>query len=204
MIRGLVGLGSAVFGTVAVVGLLLGMKGLVHGPPKAPERAATSFDVPPPAKRPPAPRPRPQPRPKPPSAAPPPIPVLAAGLGGLDLGLAGPREIELDARSLGGDAGDLVMTADAVDALPTPIQQDAVPYPPSARARGITGEVTLALQIDAAGRVADATVLRSRPDGVFDEASLRAVRSWRFRPATYDGQPVAVRVEQTLHFDLER
>jgi protein TonB len=47
-------------------------------------------------------------------------------------------------------------------------------------------------------------VLKSEPAGTFDDAAVRAVRGWRFQPATYQGQPVAVRVEQRLAFDLER
>lgn len=201
--RPLAGLLSAVVGTVGVVGLLLAMGSEAARPPASPERAPASFEVAHAPRPPKAPRPRAEPRPQRTPDAAPPLPVLAAGLGGLDLGFGGPRAVEIETRS-SVDAGDPVMTADAVDVLPEPLQQAAPAYPPAARAKGLTGSVTLSLQIDATGRVTDVELVTAQPTGVFDEAALRAARTWRFRPATYGGRAVAVRVEQTLNFDLER
>jgi protein TonB len=132
--------------------------------------------------------------------------MVATAVGGLDLGLFGRSAIDLsDATgALVGDASDVVMSADAVDELPLPVARTAPSYPAGARSKGITGAVTLSIQVDAQGRVTDVRVLKSEPAGTFDDAAVRAVRGWRFQPATYQGQPVAVRVEQRLAFDLER
>lgn len=64
-------------------------------------------------------------------------------------------------------------------------------YPPAARAAGIEGEVTVRYDVTASGRVANAVVLAATPAGVFEEAALAAVSSWRFRPPTTRGQPSA-------------
>ena len=65
-------------------------------------------------------------------------------------------------------------------------------YPPAARAAGIEGQVTVSYDVTAAGRVANAVVVAAEPHGVFEQAALAAVRSWRFRPATERGVPVSV------------
>jgi outer membrane biosynthesis protein TonB len=39
---------------------------------------------------------------------------------------------------------------------------------------------------------------------VFDEATVRAIRNWRFRPMIKDGQPTEVVHELTVLFRLER
>ena len=64
-------------------------------------------------------------------------------------------------------------------------------YPAAARAAGIEGQVQVAYDVTAAGRVENAVVLTAEPAGVFEEAALAAVRSWRFRPAIERGVPVA-------------
>lgn len=62
-------------------------------------------------------------------------------------------------------------------------------YPPAARAAGIEGEVTVRYDVTAAGRVVNAVVLAASPAGVFEQAALAAVASWRFRPPTARSEP---------------
>ena len=64
-------------------------------------------------------------------------------------------------------------------------------YPAAARAAGIEGQVTVSYDVTPAGRVANAVVDAAEPSGVFEEAALATVRSWRFRPATERGVPVS-------------
>lgn len=205
--RRAIGALSSLAGTTGVFGLVISMNALDRGPPPAPEKPATVFEVPQAQKKPPARRKRPPPpQPRTPPKTPPPTPMLASAVGGLDLAGFGGSAIDLSAgaQALVGDASDVVMTAESVDSLPVPTRRGAVPYPAGARSRGITGHVTLQLQIDARGQVTHAEVTAAEPPGVFDDAALRAVRAWQFQPALYQGAPVAIRVEQTLRFDLER
>jgi protein TonB len=99
---------------------------------------------------------------------------------------------------------EVVMTADAVDVPPKPAASNRPPKPPArAVKKQLSGFVTARLVIDATGEVQDVKILASEPAGVFDEAVLDVVPDWRFTPATYKGQPVEIRVDQTFRFQLE-
>ena len=63
-------------------------------------------------------------------------------------------------------------------------------YPDHARAAGVEGVVRVRYDVTAEGRVVNARVDASEPAGVFDDAALALVRSWRFRPAVKDGELV--------------
>jgi len=74
-------------------------------------------------------------------------------------------------------------------------------YPESARRRNVSGWVEVVFTVTPRGTVADAEVRSSSPEEVFDDAALRAVRQWRFEPATKDGEPVSTRTMVRLKFD---
>jgi TonB family protein len=69
-----------------------------------------------------------------------------------------------------------------------------------AKARGLSAEVTLELDVSEEGRVLDARVTAPAGDG-FDEAALQAARRLRFSPAEIDGAPAAVAIEYRFRFD---
>lgn len=71
--------------------------------------------------------------------------------------------------------------------------------PSSARRARLSGVVILEVVVDRDGRVADSRVLREPGLGT-GEAALTVVDSWRFRPATLDGRPVAVFLTVTVRF----
>ncbi|MCB9765533.1 MAG: energy transducer TonB [Alphaproteobacteria bacterium] len=196
---------SSVFGMALVFGLVTLLN--ADGPKKeaAEGRPPVEVSVAPKPPKPPEPRRSRPPPPARPRANPPPTPNLASSLAGLDMGLPGFGPVGLDDLSGGllGDVSDVVMTEDAVDAPPQPVNRAAPAYPPRARAKGITGFVTLNLRVGFDGRVEDARVVEAQPKGVFEQPALEAVRQWTFRPATYEGRPVTVRVRQTLRFELE-
>ena len=109
---------------------------------------------------------------------------------GIDLGL------EMDS-----GAGFVAAQGDS-DIVPV-VRVDAQ-YPLRAEERGIEGWVELEFTISAQGTVKDARVLRSKPKGVFDRASLRAVRKWKYNPKIQDGVAVERPGETVrLTFDLE-
>ena len=68
---------------------------------------------------------------------------------------------------------------------------DDLVYPPQALAAGIEGRVAVRYDVTAEGRVVNAVVAAGEPPGVFEEAALATVRSWRFRPQVEGGQAVA-------------
>ena len=64
-------------------------------------------------------------------------------------------------------------------------------YPDQARAAGVEGVVRVRYDVTVDGLVVNARVDAADPVGVFDDAALALVRSWRFRPAVEDGESVA-------------
>lgn len=74
-------------------------------------------------------------------------------------------------------------------------------YPEDAEAEGVEANVELELTIAADGVVTDARVVTPAGHG-FDEAALDAVRRFRFRPATRDGEPIPARIRYRYVFEL--
>jgi protein TonB len=65
------------------------------------------------------------------------------------------------------------------------------PYPAAARRMGEQGEVRLDVHVGADGSVIDVQVRASSGSPALDRSAMDAVRRWRFRPATVDGQAVS-------------
>ena len=89
-----------------------------------------------------------------------------------------------------------------LDVLPRPLGPVDPPFPLSAQLRGVSGKVTLALSIDATGRVVDASVVRADPPGFFEESALAAFQSAPFAPGIKDGRPVHSRVQTVVVFEF--
>ncbi|AKS41514.1 M56 family metallopeptidase [Wenzhouxiangella marina] len=76
-------------------------------------------------------------------------------------------------------------------------------YPVSAFNERIEGEVQLEFRVRTDGSVDQIQILNSAPDGVFDDAAVRALAQWKFEPAMLDGQPIARRATQVMEFRLD-
>lgn len=81
------------------------------------------------------------------------------------------------------------------------VSMPAPEYPEAARAQRIGGMVSLVVDVAADGSVADASVERSEPAGVFDAAALKVVKSWKFTPLVKDGRSVPGRIRVPIRFD---
>lgn len=94
---------------------------------------------------------------------------------------------------------------------PVQIPEEAVPpvaldrpmpaYPDGARRSGVQAEVVARVVVDEDGSVSAVEILRGHPD--FDALVRDALRRWRFRPATVDGQALAVYQIVRVPFRLE-
>lgn len=86
-----------------------------------------------------------------------------------------------------------------------PISRLPPQYPMQALSRGIEGWVEIVFRIDARGMVEDPAVVNADPEGVFEDAALRAVGRWRFNPpaetALGRGRLAKIRVEFILDRD---
>lgn len=134
-----------------------------------------------------------------------PLPDLSLDLSGLDFDADEMGFLSEDQMigTMFGDLDKIVMTSDTVDTAPVPLDNKLSSYPEFARQKGLSGFVTVNLLISSQGRVKETQILDASPKGVFEVATLAAVRNWRFEPATYQGQKVQVWSTQTVRFDLQ-
>jgi protein TonB len=100
----------------------------------------------------------------------------------------------------GGIGGGPYIVGGGVSA-PRPIYDPEPEYSEEARKAKYQGDVVLWVVIGPDGRTRDVRVQRSLGMGL-DEKAMETVRSWRFEPATKDGQPVAVQVNIEVAFRL--
>jgi TonB family protein len=75
-------------------------------------------------------------------------------------------------------------------------------YPAIARSRGVEGAVVVRGIVRRDGRMDDVEVIKDLPYGLGD-AARRAVSRWRFRPATFQGEPIDVYYTVTVNFRLQ-
>ena len=83
---------------------------------------------------------------------------------------------------------------------PRLIDQIPAQYPDEAAREGLEGAVDLSLTVSPDGAVEDVTVVHAMPSGIFDQAAIDAVRSWKYQPKTVDGVPVEANVQLRLVF----
>ena len=76
------------------------------------------------------------------------------------------------------------------------VSSPAAEYPRRAIRLGIEGSVKLEFDVDTDGSVLDPYVVESSPAGVFDRASIKAVRKFLYQPPTYNGTSVKVNNDQ--------
>jgi TonB family protein len=72
-------------------------------------------------------------------------------------------------------------------------------YSDEARAAKIEGTVVMWIVISGEGNVTTVKIVRCLGYGL-DESAVRAVSQWRFKPATKDGNPIAVQVNVAVTF----
>jgi protein TonB len=72
---------------------------------------------------------------------------------------------------------------------PRAISTPQPPYPREAARTRASGTVVVQFTIGADGRVTEVNVIRARPRGLFEDAVVDTVRTWRFEPP---GEPVTM------------
>jgi len=124
--------------------------------------------------------------------------------------VSGPRSIDLSAhgkplRAVAVEAAQQAgVRADGGAQVDVQSKMLAPPrYPADAVSARVTGRVVLIVDVAADGSVSGARVEKSEPAGVFDQATLDAVKNWTFKPAMKDGEPVAGRVRVPVEFAMD-
>lgn len=91
-----------------------------------------------------------------------------------------------------------------IDSGFVPLTRQPPQYPYKAARRGIEGWVRVEFDITEAGSVDNVTVIESDPPGTFDQAAIRAVYRWKFKPRIIDGKAVAGKATQVVEFKLNK
>ena len=82
---------------------------------------------------------------------------------------------------------------------PVPVRMVPPEYPYELRRAGISGVVTLTVEIDETGAVQNCQVQKST-NQEFEQPALDAVRKWKFKPARRDGAAVKIKIQLPLRF----
>lgn len=76
----------------------------------------------------------------------------------------------------------------------------SIRYPPAAKRARIQGLVILQAVVTKTGSIGDVQVVSGPPE--LQQAAVDAVRTWKFKPCLFNGQPVDVHTQINLTFDL--
>ena len=107
-------------------------------------------------------------------------------------------KIELPPGRHGGDMG-------GVDRDVMPVVRFPPEYPARAQTRGVEGWVQIRFTITAAGTVRDPVVVAAEPQGVFEDAALKAIERWRYNPRIDRGVAVErVGLQTVIRFELQK
>ena len=86
--------------------------------------------------------------------------------------------------------------------MPTVVRDVKADYPESAKKERVQGNVMLAVVVKKDGTVGEVTVKKPLlPE--LDEAAVKAMKQWEFRPGTKDGKAVDVTVDVEMTFNLK-
>jgi periplasmic protein TonB len=73
-------------------------------------------------------------------------------------------------------------------------------YPREARDKGIQGDVILQATIDTKGNIASLKAVKGDP--ILADASIEAVKQWKYKPFLLNGEPVEVETTILIKFHL--
>lgn len=92
-------------------------------------------------------------------------------------------------------AQEPITTANALGRV---VKKVAPAYPTAAKQLNVTGTQDVEIVVDEQGNVVDAKVLKG--NALFTQASLAAVKEWKFQPLVKDGQPVKFTTVITFNY----
>lgn len=98
-------------------------------------------------------------------------------------------------------SGDTYYTAQDLDVYPTPRAPLKLEHPNGAGRAQVSGQVLVVLALNEAGIPDDVSILRSEPQGYFEDAVRAAFAGVRFFPAQKDGHAVKSRIQIRFEFE---
>ena len=105
--------------------------------------------------------------------------------------------------------GHDAVTFHSVGAIQTVVSPDFVenmapPYPERAKEQKQEGLVILLARVDGSGRPVEVNIKQSSGYFLLDEAGLKAVKGWKFKPARRGGLAVESKTEVPIRFRLDQ
>ena len=91
----------------------------------------------------------------------------------------------------------------AIDASPSYFQNPAPTYPEAARRMRREGVVKLLVTVETNGLPSSISISSSSGHQSLDDAALKAVQSWKFKPGEINGVAVQSKVEVPIRFSLQ-
>jgi protein TonB len=127
---------------------------------------------------------------------------LALDPGDLAVGAGGGFVIEIPKFGLRGGAdpfggGDL-------DSPPTPVTKPPTLYPSALLKKGIGGRVLVTCTVDESGRVSATSIKQSSGHAELDQAAIRALVKWKFKPATKAGRKIKATCVIPFNFEVKK
>jgi periplasmic protein TonB len=89
------------------------------------------------------------------------------------------------------------------EAKPDYFRNPAPAYPESSRRAGHEGRVLLSVEVNASGRVTNLQIKSGSGYPALDQAALKTVRRWIFKPAKAGGVALSSRVDVPIRFELD-
>jgi protein TonB len=87
-------------------------------------------------------------------------------------------------------------------AMPNYLKNRPPVYPRLAIELGYEGTIILNVEVSSEGRCANIQIVKSAGYSILDNAALKAVRQWSFKPASLLNRPISSRVEIPITFRL--
>ena len=125
---------------------------------------------------------------------------FAAGVGNTLYGKA--ENTAVDPNQVKGYSAEKYAPAYQVDSQPELISEVKAPYPDEAKRASIEGTVVLKILVDYTGKVTEAKLLKGLGFGL-DEAALKAIRQFKFKPAVKGGEPVSTEINYNYTWLLD-
>ena len=98
--------------------------------------------------------------------------------------------------------GQNVFEIRSVDARPVVVHSVQPVYPDMAKRAGLAGDVALKFKVNVDGSVSDVDAFVLKGGELFRKPAIEAIAQFLYKPAVYEGKPVAVRM--THHFAFAR
>lgn len=129
-------------------------------------------------------------------------PDLGLDPGDLAVGAGGAFVMEIPKFGLKGGADPF--GAGDLDSPPTPVTKPPTLYPSALLKKGIGGRVLVSCTVEESGRVSATSIKQSSGHPELDQAAIRALVKWKFKPAAKAGRKIKATCVVPFSFEVKK